>query len=191
MNESILLLFYGFTSSSPALSLLAIFFAEWLPYFIIFMAALCVICHQVPAESKVSLKAFFTRANLQTYVIQLFLTFFPAIVAYAFADAIKILFPAIRPFAALDLTPLVIGEDPLASFPSGHVALFAALGVTIFLRDKKIGVWFLLGALAIGFARIAVGVHWPLDIIAGFLLGGLVAFISHHVFLKFSEESHE
>lgn len=181
MNQQILLAFYNFTSGNATFSALAIFFAEWFPYFFVLVAALCVICHRMSAESKTSLKAFFTRANLRTYAIQLFLTFFPAILAWLAADVIKMLFPVMRPFAALGLTPLVFGENPIASFPSSHATFFAALGVTIYLRDKIPGRWFLLAAFVIGLARIAVGIHWPSDILAGFLLGGVVAFLAHNV----------
>lgn len=188
MDQSILLSFYNFTSGSTALSLLVIFCAKWLPYFVVFMAALCVICHRMPAESKASFKMFFTVENLPAYFFQLFFTFFPAIAAFVAADGIKFFFPAIRPFAALNFMPLVLGENPMASFPSTHASIFAALAVTIFFHNKKIGVWFLLGALVIGLARIAAGIHWPSDILAGFLFGGLVAYFSEYFWLEFSKK---
>ena len=79
-------------------------------------------------------------------------------------------------------------DDPLGAFPSSHATVFAALGMAIYLRDKKAGRWFLAGAVVIGLARIVAGVHYPLDILAGFLLGGLVAVIAHHALLKFGKK---
>jgi len=48
-----------------------------------------------------------------------------------------------------------------SAFPSGHTAQAFALAVTIFMHDKKIGWFFLIGALAIGVARVLANVHYP------------------------------
>ena len=54
---------------------------------------------------------------------------------------------------------------------------------------KKLKKWryLLLGwAISIGFAQIYVGVHYPLDVLAGFSIGGLIAFFSHYLYQRFS-----
>ena len=64
-------------------------------------------------------------------------------------------------------------RDP--SFPSGHSATsFAAAAVLTSFAPRAAPLWFLL-ALAIGFSRVYVGVHYPLDIVGGAVLGVLVA----------------
>jgi undecaprenyl-diphosphatase len=175
MDQSILLALYHFTSGHTAFSALAILCAAWLPYLVVFAAALYALYEGV------------SRGMVRTFLV----VFGPAVLAYLVADIVKATFPAMRPFAALDFTPLVLGENPLASFPSAHATFFTALGLTIFLQNKKIGKWFLLAALLIGLARIMVGIHWPLDILVGFLLGGVVAIIAHHTLLKFLKQSPE
>jgi undecaprenyl-diphosphatase len=61
------------------------------------------------------------------------------------------------------------------SFPSGHTATsFAAATILTVAVPRLAPVWFLL-ALAIGYSRIYVGVHYPLDVIGGAALGALVA----------------
>jgi undecaprenyl-diphosphatase len=63
-------------------------------------------------------------------------------------------------------------HDP--SFPSGHTTVaFACATVLSYFAPKLAPVLFLL-ALAIGFSRIYVGVHYPLDVLGGAALGVLV-----------------
>src|ERR671937_1339050 len=70
--------------------------------------------------------------------------------------------------------PLVTAPHD-ASFPSGHAATsFAAATVLTFARPRWAPAFYLL-ALAIGFSRVYVGVHYPLDIVGGAVLGVVVA----------------
>lgn len=62
-----------------------------------------------------------------------------------------------------------------ASFPSGHAATsFAAATILSFAWPRLAPILFLLAA-AVAFSRVYVGVHYPLDIIGGAVLGVLVA----------------
>lgn len=72
---------------------------------------------------------------------------------------------------------------PSFSYPSGH-ALFlsgfygaiAYLIATSVNRTTARVIWmaWLFFALLIGFSRISLGVHWPTDIFAGYLAGGIM-----------------
>ncbi len=94
-----------------------------------------------------------------------------------------------RPFVALGFEPL-ISQDSGGSFPSGHAALFFALAMGLWYMNRRWGVTYLILALLNGFARIFVGVHYPLDVLGGALIGIGSAYIVH-LLLRSYEVAHE
>ncbi len=103
----------------------------------------------------------------------LFVVVTAAFAAWLIARAIKYIFPHDRP-SVLESTTVLFTADDNSSFPSGHATFFAALPVALYFYHKRIALWYALGALFIGLARIIGGVHWPLDILAGYILGGII-----------------
>lgn len=160
--------FHSFADQSSAMNWLIIFFGKYLAYLMVF-ATLFLLWqekswrHRVYKFSLIALAVILSR-GLITGIIRFF----------AFRS---------RPFVQLELAP-VFNHGDVASFPSGHASVFFALAFAIFLFNKKLGSIFLLGALLMGLARIAAGVHWPLDIIAGALIGILSAFLVNWLLVK-------
>lgn len=72
-----------------------------------------------------------------------------------------------RPWVAFDLIPLT-DFDADASFPSRHATISAVLGFSYLFFKSKWAPLFLFIAAWIGFSRIFVGVHYPLDVLGGF-----------------------
>lgn len=107
--------------------------------------------------------------------------FFACFIAWLTAETIKIFFPTLRSFLLNGQNPLTLTIPNDGAFPSSHTALAFALGVTIFMHDKKYGFLYLLGAILIGVARVAANVHYPLDILAGAFLGTLIAVVVEKV----------
>jgi undecaprenyl-diphosphatase len=63
------------------------------------------------------------------------------------------------------------------SFPSGHTATsFAAATILSAFLPRAAPAFYLL-ALAIGWSRLYVGVHWPLDVVGGALIGVATALL--------------
>jgi len=75
-----------------------------------------------------------------------------------------------RPFITLNFIPLV-KEANNASFPSRHATISSVIAFSFLFFKSKWSPVFLAAALWIGFSRIYVGVHYPLDILGGFIVG--------------------
>jgi membrane-associated phospholipid phosphatase len=103
------------------------------------------------------------------------------IVAVALADAsaigLKTAFDRERPPSRYPEPDPLVPVPNDASFPSGHAATsFAAATILSFAFPRLVLPLFVL-AVAVGFSRIYVGVHYPLDIAGGAAIGAFVAFI--------------
>jgi undecaprenyl-diphosphatase len=65
--------------------------------------------------------------------------------------------------------------DP--SFPSDHAAAAFAIAFAVLACSRRGGIAFLVAATLIGLSRIALGMHYPSDVLAGALVGWLAAML--------------
>lgn len=94
-----------------------------------------------------------------------------------FANLIGTLYFRPRPFTTLPLKEFIF-HRPTYSFPSDHAAFLFALAFSFYLSgEKKISYWLFAIGIALPTARVIVGVHFPSDILAGWVLGILVAYL--------------
>ncbi len=100
---------------------------------------------------------------------------FSCLVAYAITELIKTFFPMLRPFQFNGALPLTLTIPSDGTFPSSHSAVGFALAVTILKHDKKVGILYLVMAGLVGVARIMAHVHYPIDIMAGALIGTIIS----------------
>jgi undecaprenyl-diphosphatase len=78
------------------------------------------------------------------------------------------------PTIVLDPEPLM--EVPTtSSFPSGHASMSFACAYALSRLAPRLTPFLYVLAALIAFSRIYVGVHYPLDVLAGALLGTVVA----------------
>ena len=72
----------------------------------------------------------------------------------------------------------LVFHRPDASFPSDHAAFLMAIAAVFYLYgEKKLGNLVLILAILSGIGRVALGLHFPGDILGGFLLGILTAYL--------------
>lgn len=83
-----------------------------------------------------------------------------------------------RPFVGGQVVPLFAhGSDN--GFPSDHAWFTMTLTAVIFYYNRRIFYVSLLATIAIGVARVAAHVHSPIDIVAGFLVGIIGAWLGY------------
>ena len=169
INETIFRAINGLAGQNHILDLFFVFISNALGYFLVAGLIVFLVFHE---DKKKGAR-------------DLFVVLSAAVGAYIIAKIIKTLFPHARPFEVLQNIHALSMNETGDSFPSGHATFYMALASALFFYHRKIAYAYLVGALLIGLGRILVGVHWPLDVLAGFIIGGFVGTTTFIVYQKF------
>ncbi|HVV67459.1 MAG TPA: undecaprenyl-diphosphatase [Gammaproteobacteria bacterium] len=83
-----------------------------------------------------------------------------------------------RPFM-VPIGHTYLTHAPDSAFPSNHVTFIWAIGFSLLLQSglRGPGSIMLLIALAVGWARVFLGVHFPLDVLGGLVVATIVVLI--------------
>src|SRR5436853_5233522 len=76
-----------------------------------------------------------------------------------------------RPFASHPSAHVWGARSHDPSFPSDHASAAFAIAFAVFLFDRVAGSIFLAAAAVIGVGRVFIGAHYPVDVLAGCLVG--------------------
>jgi len=168
MNNSIFFILYNLSHQSPLFDWLIIFFSQYFQYFVILFAIVFLLLHHDILKNK--------NEKLIQKLKEIFFVSLSVFVAWMSSVILKIIFHTPRPFIKFqDIVPLFRPTD--YAFHSGHSTFFMAVAVAIFLYHKKMGYLFIFFALLIGISRIIAGVHYPIDIMAGYVFGGFISYL--------------
>ena len=94
--------------------------------------------------------------------------------SFTLNSGIKDFFKIPRPFEYNDMLRRIdLTMSPGYSFPSAHAQLSSSIAAGITRYYRKPGIICCILALLIGLSRIYLGVHTPVDVFVGFLLGSI------------------
>lgn len=109
------------------------------------------------------------------------------VVAYGVDALVKLAVREDRPCQSLRVKTLETCPAPGDwSFPSNHATIAAAAAVALLFVSRRLGAVAAVAALAMAGSRVWVGVHYPHDVLAGLLVGGLVALTAMLVLRRWS-----
>lgn len=110
------------------------------------------------------------------------LIFLSGFSAWLFSNIFKNIFAVNRPFMTHDIIPLVFEKGH--SFPSMHASIFFALAFATYSLDRNVGIFMYILAILIGISRMIIGVHYPVDILGGAVLGLIIGFVFVKIFRR-------
>ena len=94
---------------------------------------------------------------------------------------IKSFFSRMRPYKKHDKIPIMYPPDK-HSFPSGHTMVGFAISFSVGSYSFGSAILFYTIASLIAFSRVYVGLHYPLDVICGIVLGSVIGMLTNMAF---------
>lgn len=131
------------------LDTLLIFSAQYLPFLIATMAMLFM----------AKLKILLRRSAIALLLLA-------SVVALVIDKTLNQIVFSPRPFMIEDIIPLFphVADN---GFPSEHVLFAMVIASVVFVYNRKLGVVLGILAIIVGLARVAAGVHHPIDVLGG------------------------
>lgn len=163
MNADIFLFFYGFAKQSPFIDGVIVFFADYLAYILVAIIIAVIVFGKNTRAEKI-------RQGIQLIVAGI-------LSRGIMVEIIRFFYQHPRPFFEFpQIHPLLVESS--YSFPSGHAAFFFALSAVMYRQNKTFGTILFVASSIMGIARIMAGVHYPLDILGGAILGTIIGLLS-------------
>lgn len=106
-------------------------------------------------------------------------------VAIVISQCISQFFYHPRPFV-MDVGRTLIYHIPNGSFPSDHMLIFSSIAFSYFFSiQRRMGIFLIGLAWLVAWSRVYLGVHFPLDMLGGFLLALLLNLLGLSVWNRY------
>jgi membrane-associated phospholipid phosphatase len=98
--------------------------------------------------------------------------------------ALKDVINSTRPIGTPGIRSLRVETATGQSFPSGHTQGASSFWISCIIQVSKRWIYVvgILAILLVGISRLYLGVHWPIDVIGGIVIGVIWVFISNLIF---------
>ena len=167
-DTKLFFLFNNLGGQSAWFDRVIVFCAEYLPYIIVVVVAVWLL---------------FINRGLRLERIRLTTALATSlVVSMGITVMIRLFYHHPRPFVVLNVHQLIAEHS--WSFPSQHATFFFALAIFIYQCNRQWGTVLIIAAFIISLARVVAGVHYPLDIGAGAILGSVIAILIYRLFLR-------
>ena len=103
-------------------------------------------------------------------------TFFSPLLAFILVEIIRHFYSRKRPFEDMNFEPL-INHETGKSFPSKHATSAMVIALALCPLFPIFGIIMILNAFIVGLTRILSGIHYPSDVLSGYIL----ALICHYI----------
>ncbi len=169
LNTQLVYLLHAFARSADLITYVTIFFARYADLLVIACVGVFLFVHQhQKAEKDPTILRFWRKVK------EIIIVLGTAFCAWLVAVFLKMNIEAARPFMTMSIEPL-FWYGGLDSFPSGHATFFMALAVAVGMHHRWLGLMIGGMAVLISIARVMAGIHYPGDVIVGWLLGWVLA----------------
>ena len=175
LNEQLFLFINGAVGQSHLLDVLFIFISDTFVKIVIFFSVICFALIPFRIKNPIERLAGFGRFGL--FMCSL-------LIMRLIVEAIKVFIASPRPQQLLNNVNALSTFGNFDSFPSAHTAFAFAIATFVYYYSKSTGVVLFFLALLVGVSRVYVGVHFPLDILVGALIGWLVPWLLICVFKR-------
>ncbi len=95
--------------------------------------------------------------------------------SFVLAQIIYYFYHRARPFLALPIHHLL--TESSYSFPSSHTIVIFSMATAALAYSKRLAYFLYISGFIVGAARVMAGVHYPLDILGGIILGTLMGLV--------------
>lgn len=97
------------------------------------------------------------------------------VLAYVLNQPLEQLVGEPRPYRTLHHVLVLVPKEHSFAFPSDHAVIAGAVIVGIWIYNWKLGLPTAVLGLALAFDRVYVGAHYPADVMAGLIFGGVIS----------------
>lgn len=168
MNETIFRFFNDFAFQNETLDSVIVFLTDKFGLLLVFSLIIFLFTHKHKED------------NLRNIAV----IFLSGLFAWVISKIIKYFYFSPRPFEVLDSVNILFEHGDGDSLPSGHAVFYSAIATSFYFYHKYLAIIYIIGAFVIGVSRIIAGIHWPVDILVGYALGGIVGFFAYKFFEK-------